>query len=401
MDLEDKPVRVLYSFALKLGGGRINTTAWEQVKGIAAAGASVLVFSGVAPGRLPQGVTVRPTLARGKLRISYKLVGRLRAYAWHDYVVSRRLERMTGQIDVIHCWPIGSRRTLETAARLGIPTVYERPNAHTAFAYDAVQQECRRLGVSMPEQHEHAYNRSILRIENEEYRRADRLLCPSDFVAKTFLDRGFSPNNLARHHYGFDENIYYPAEGERDASKSLTMLFVGGCAPRKGLHFALEAWRNSSASKHGTFTVVGGFVPGYAEKLSDLLRDPSVRVLGHRTDVPALMRASDVLILPSIEEGSALVTYEARGSGCVLLVSDASGAVCKDMENALVHRVGDIATLTEHITLLDQNRPLLKKLRAASLSTVKEISWTAAGATLFEVYRKLISETSKSARNMS
>ena len=59
-----------------------------------------------------------------------------------------------------------------------------------------------------------------------------------------------------------------------------------------------------------------------------MLAHPSVRVLGQRNDVPELMRQSDIFVLPSIEEGSALVTSEARGSGCVLLVSDAAGAVC-------------------------------------------------------------------------
>jgi len=68
------------------------------------------------------------------------------------------------------------------------------------------------------------------------------------------------------------------------------------------------------------------------------------------------MRQSDVLVLPSLEEGSALVTYEARGSGCVLLVSDAAGAVCKHMENALVHPAGDVAELAKHISMLHEDR---------------------------------------------
>ena len=54
------------------------------------------------------------------------------------------------------------------------------------------------------------------------------------------------------------------------------------------------------------------------------------------------MRKSNILVLSSIEEGSALVTSEARASGCVLLVSEAAGAICTHMENALVHRVGDV-----------------------------------------------------------
>ena len=93
--------------------------------------------------------------------------------------------------------------------------------------------------------------------------------------------------------------------------------------------------------------------PGYAEKLAPMLAHPSVKALG-RQNVPELMRQCHLLILPTIEEGSALVTAEARASGCVLLVSEAAGAVCKHMENALVHPVGDVTTLTQHITNLAQ-----------------------------------------------
>ena len=136
--------------------------------------------------------------------------------------------------------------------------------------------------------------------------------------------------------------------------------------------------------------IAGEFVPGYAERLSSMLSHPSVRVFGHRTDVPQLMRESDILVLPSIEEGSALVTSEARGSGCVLLVSEASGAICEHMENALVHRVGDVSALTEHITMLHEDRALLEMLRAASLYHTPEITWSAAGIRLLEVYRGTI-----------
>jgi len=391
----DRPIRVLYSFGLKLGGGRVNGIAWQQINGLANAGADVLAYPGVNGTPLPPQVRIRPTLARGKFRISYKLVGRLRAYAWHDYVVSRRLERLAGNVDIVHTWPMGSLRTLRTAAELGIPTVYERPNAHTQFAYEVVQEECERLGVSMPSQHEHTFNNDVLLIEYEEYRLASRLLCPSDFVMQTFIERGFPPKKLARHQYGFDQNLFYSNGQPQTANRGLTMLFVGGCAPRKGLHFALEAWLKSPAHHDGTFLIVGEFIPGYAEKLAPMLSAPSVRVLGQRTDVGDLMRKSDLFVLPSLEEGSALVTYEARGSGCVLLVSDASGAVCKHMENALVHHVADVAALTNHITMLHNDRELLANLRSASISTAHHITWKAAGRRLLEVYEEVIRDSSR------
>jgi glycosyltransferase involved in cell wall biosynthesis len=136
--------------------------------------------------------------------------------------------------------------------------------------------------------------------------------------------------------------------------------------------------------------IAGAFVPDYAEKLSSMLAHPSVEVLGHRSDVPELMRKSDLLVLPSIEEGSALVTSEARASGCVLVVSDAAGAICEHMENALVHRAGDVDQLTAHLALLDANRDLLQKLREASLRTADEITWKAAGRKLLGAYRETI-----------
>jgi glycosyltransferase involved in cell wall biosynthesis len=102
------------------------------------------------------------------------------------------------------------------------------------------------------------------------------------------------------------------------------------------------------------------------------------------------MRKSDVLVLPSIEEGSALVTSEARGSGCVLLVSDAAGAICRHEENALVHAAGDVQTLTRHMSILDQNRSVLSRLREASLKTVQDLTWTAAGRSLVNAYREII-----------
>jgi D-inositol-3-phosphate glycosyltransferase len=379
-------MRVLYSFPLKLGAQRICYIAWQQVNGLVRAGAEVTVFPGVLHKRLPASVKVRQTLALGKLRISYKLLGTMRACALHDYIVARHVEKMAGKIDVIHAWPLGSLLTLKTAARLGIPTLLERPNAHTRFAYTVVQRECDRLGVALPPDHEHAYKPDVLKKEQEEYRLAYRLLCPSQFVVNTFLDQGFPIEKLARHIYGLDEKLYYPDTNPKDRNRGLTVLFVGVCAVRKGLHYALEAWLQSPAHRNGTFLIAGEFLPAYAKKLSSSLAHPSVKVLGHRKDVPALMRGSDIMILPSIEEGFGLVCTEAMGSGCVPLVSEACTDICRHMENALVHRVADVQSLAKHITLLQEDRALLERLRTTGLRSVPKITWGAAAQMLLRAY---------------
>lgn len=385
-----RPLNVLYSFPHRLGAARICHTAWQQVNGLLAAGARVYVFCGSLQRELAPGAIAKQTLVFGNLRIPYRVLGTERACALHDRIVAQNLGRLRGKIDIVHAWPLGSLKTLKRAAQLGIPTVLERPNAHTRFAYSVVQRECEKLGIVLPAGHEHAYKPSVLAKEEAEYEAAFRLLCPSDFVARTFLDQGFKAEKLTRDQYGYDESVYSPGERKRDSQDGLTMLFVGGCAPRKGLHYALEAWLRSPASRKGKFMIAGAFVPGYAEKLSSMLSHPSVQVLGHRSDVPELMRKSDLLILPSIEEGSALVTSEARASGCVLVVSDAAGAICKHMENALVHKVGDVDELTAHLTMIDADRTLLERLRAESLKTTDQITWNAAGRQLLLAYQKVV-----------
>jgi glycosyltransferase involved in cell wall biosynthesis len=382
-------VRVLQSFPHKIGAARICTTAWHQAAGAGEAGVEVLSMPGAVHRALPAEVQVRPTLTFGPVRMPYKALGRTRALALHDRIVARALPKLAGQIDVVHAWPQGARETLKTARRLGIPTVLERPNAHTRFAYEVVRDECERLGVPLPADHEHAYNADILRLEEEEFALADRLLCPSEFVRGTFVDAGFSAEKLIRHQYGYDHTRFHPPTEPRPERPGLVVLFVGVAAVRKGVHFALDAWLQSPASRDGKLLIVGEFLPEYERKLSTQLGHASVEVLGHRNDIPELMRASDALVLPSIEEGSALVTSEALASGCVPVVSEASGALCTHGVNGLVHPVGDVATLSRQFTALHEDREILHRLRAACIETAPQFTWSQAGVRLAEVYAEV------------
>lgn len=390
---KDRPLRVLYSFPQKLGATGVCYAAWQHVKGLRDAGAEVTVFPGVVHRPLPPGIPVSPTLGRGMVRLPYTVLGNTRSYMLHDWIVARRLRGLVDRFDIVHGFALGSLKTLRMARSLGIPTVLERSNAHTRFAYEVVESECNKLGIEMPEDHPHAFNSMVLHREEEEYAAADYLFCPSEFVARTFEERGFQPEKLARFQYGFDESVCYPPAEPVMEKPGLTVLFAAGCAPRKGLHHALDAWLKSSACQDGKFLVVGDFIPGYAEKLATQLSHPSVSLLGYRRDLADIMRSSDVMVLPSIEEGSALVTYDARGSGCVLLVSDSTGAVCEHEKNALVHRTGDVATLASHFSRVHEDRGLLGRLRAASLSTAHELTWASAGRKMLAAYQEIICRT--------
>jgi hypothetical protein len=60
------------------------------------------------------------------------------------------------------------------------------------------------------------------------------------------------------------------------------------------------------------------------------------------------------------------------------------------MDNALVHSVGDVKSLSDHITLLHENRELLAQLRAACLRSAPDVTWTAAGRYLLNTFLEIL-----------
>ncbi len=334
---------------------------------------------------------VATTLSLAGRRIPHRAVGRARAYRHHDGRVARELRRRPGGFDVVHCWPRATLQTAAAARETGVVSVREAPNTHTGYAYERVAAETARLGLPQPEGHSHTADAEALELEEREYAAVDLVAVPSEFVLRTFVERGVPPGRLGLHQYGFDPARFpAPAPSANGRSPALRALFVGRCEPRKGLHYALEAWVASGAAEHGTLTICGDFYPRYDELLAEGLHHPSVTVKGFVPDVAALMRESDVLLLPTVEEGSALVTYEAQASGCVPVVSDAAGARCTHLEDGLVHEAGDVAALTEHLRLLDADRDLLARLRARTLARRDELTWEQGARDLESLYRELL-----------
>lgn len=379
-------MRVLYSFPHEMARAGIGTTAYEQASGVARRGATVRVRSSRAGARpLPQGS--RTTLSRGRLHLPQRAVGVGRARAWHDRMVAREVRRHPEHFDIVHCWPSGALETLRAAAAAGVPTVLERPSAYTRQVFAISRDECLRLGLDLDRSHYAAFDERRLAREEEEFHLATALLCPSDFVVRTFLDAGYPADRLLRHQYGYDpERFRPPAPGEARSRDGLVALFVGEAYPLKGLHHALRAWIDSGAGERGRLLVCGRILPSYGEALRDLLDHPSVEVRGFVDDVAALMRGADVLVHPSLAEGSALVVYEARASGCVPLVSDAAGAEGTHGADCLVHPAGDVATLTEHLAALVSDRDRLECLRARSLERARHLTWDDAAARLLDAY---------------
>jgi glycosyltransferase involved in cell wall biosynthesis len=383
-----------------MGTAGIGITAWHQVAALLRQGVQVWLYTGSCEREIRGLDGLKETLVFGGIKLPIKLVGLKRATELHDRIVAENLLRIhdKNRIDIVHCWPSGALKTLKMARKLGIKTVLERPSAHTGYVFKVNKDEYKRLGIKMKKSHYAAFDERKLAREESEFAVADRLLCPSEFVVKTFLEKGFQNDRLLRHQYGYDPAIFsLPTQGfdERDKTP-FTMVYVGDCFPLKGLHFALQAWVESQASKTGKFLICGRFVPEYKRSLKNYLAHPTVAYLGHIQNVEEIMRRSHVLVLPSLAEGSALVTYEAKACGCVLLVSEASGAKCTHMHDALVHKVSDVPTLRSHIEIMASDTRLLKQLRDNCIAGVFELTWEKAGESLIRAYRKCLDEKSRS-----
>jgi glycosyltransferase involved in cell wall biosynthesis len=82
-----------------------------------------------------------------------------------------------------------------------------------------------------------------------------------------------------------------------------------------------------------------------------------VRFLGRRTDVPALMAAADVVVVPSLWEGQPLVVQEALRAGRPVVASRAGGIPeLTGEDGALLVPPGDATALAGAVlTVLDDN----------------------------------------------
>lgn len=384
-------MRILYSFPHPIGAPGIGTTAIQEVLGLLGRGHDVTVIATSAHKGAPPLPKFISTMCLAGLRVPHRVLGMDNTMAYHDACVARHLKRHPRDYDVVHCWPGATLATARTAAKLVLPALRELPNTHTENAYEIVGRLCHELGVTMPAGSSHSLNIARLERERAEYDAAFRLLAPSECVAESFRARGFPPEKLLRHRYGFDPAVFEP--GKARCGGPLQALFLGGIGPRKGLHVALEAWTKSRASSDGRFAIYGRIEEGYQHIIEPYRNAPGVEVYAFTSNAGAALQSSDVLMLPSFEEGSALVTYEAQGCGVIPLVSSAAGAVCADGVTGLVHQPGDVETLAAHLDLLSADVERRAQMRRAVLAQRDELTWTAAAAQLESCYEEALAAT--------
>jgi len=151
------------------------------------------------------------------------------------------------------------------------------------------------------------------------------------------------------------------------AESRFVVCMVGVMNERKGHRYLLEAAPSIlQAEPSARFLLVGdGELRLSLERQAEAAcLNGHVRFLGYRNDVPAVLAASDVLVLPSFAEDVPLVILEAMAAGLPVVASDVGGvreAVVHGMTGLLVPP-GDARALAEAIAGLARDPDLARKM---------------------------------------
>lgn len=140
-----------------------------------------------------------------------------------------------------------------------------------------------------------------------------------------------------------------PADPPRGPVRKL--LFVGLLVPRKGVSELLDALARPGTMPAGATLCVAGDGPERSALEATVEQGPlrgRVEFLGFRSDVPALLAASDALVLPSRMEQQPLVIAEAMGAAKPVVATDTGGVsemLTAPGADRFVAPVGDVDAL--------------------------------------------------------
>jgi len=264
--------------------------------------------------------------------------------------------------------------------------VCDRGSSHIRYADEMLREEHRRWGQEFP-----GIDPRVIAEEEEEYDAADIVTLPSTFACRTFVEKGVAEGKLRKIPYGVELSAFSKVS---DPPKDrFEVLFVGQVSFRKGVPYLLEAFERFG-HPNKRLRVVGAMQPEMQRFLSTRRYD-CVEFVGAvpRVRLKHIMSASHVLVLPSIEEGLALVQGEAMACGCPVLSSTNTGAedLFSDGREGFIVPIRDPRAIAEKLELLAQDPQLREAMRTAAMKRVSALGgWDTYGEAFGRLARECV-----------
>jgi len=371
-------VEAIYTCAATFAGAGIGYTAYQRVRNIHKAGCLKEVITGYTQ-RQPH-VPSSKILTFPWMRIVAWLTRD--ANVIRDLIFDRAASWFVQPCDVFHGWSDQCLFSLRRARALGAVTFVERPNSHPRSQQQLLEEEFSRWGYVAHKPVDPVGMKRAL----AEFEEADFITVPSKFAYDSMIAEGVPKEKLFLIPYGVDTQRFRPGS---PPVGTFRLLFVGQVSLRKGVPYLLEAWQRLHLP-HAELWLVGRVMPNIRHAISSFLTDQTIRFLGHRKDPSPLYQVASAFVLSSIEEGSALVTYEAMASGLPLIFTPNCGAVSRDGIEGIQVPIRDVDALAAAIERLYEDPGLAREMGQAGRRRAEDFTWEAVGPLLLSAYRKAL-----------
>ncbi len=244
----------------------------------------------------------------------------------------------------------------------------DRGSTHQRYQEQVLAEEYRRWNLPHPLAKPHITQR-----EEEIYATADAITVPSTVAKRSFLEMGIAPEKVHVIPYGVRLDHFTPTQSP--PTDSFQLLFAGQVSLRKGIPYLLQSFaRLKHPKKH--LTVVGA-IQDEIRPLLTTLPIENVTFTGTlpQPELAKTMSASHLLVLPSIEEGLALVQGQAMACGCPVLATTATGAedLFTDGREGFIIPNRNVEALTEKMQMVADDPSLQHSLSEAALLRVKTL----------------------------
>lgn len=265
-----------------------------------------------------------------KSKLIYKIFLKFCNRKQLQHITEYKFRRLAKHYDVIYLWSGASLALYQYLKKIGKIIIVENINCHQNSARKILENEGKRLGIEKI----HAITDADIEDENSKLALADFIFSPSAQVSDSLLAEGISEDKIIAASYGLSEqDCLSKSEQSQDP---VTALFVGSIIPRKGVHLLLDYWQ--AARPNGILKLIGQVSPDFEQYIKRYRNDSTIDFIPFTNDLASHYLSADIFLMPSLEEGSPLVTYLALGAGLPSILSPMAGegVISNNIEGYLI-----------------------------------------------------------------